>query len=56
MLYIYLPNKVLYLINYVLNHFISVQKMSEKGNDVVNKKYEQHLPKYYMRPTRHDVE
>ncbi|XP_060582697.1 arf-GAP with dual PH domain-containing protein 1-like [Ruditapes philippinarum] len=33
-----------------------VMKMSEKGNDVVNKKYEQHLPKYYMRPTRHDVE
>lgn len=33
-----------------------VKKMSELGNDVVNKKYEQHLPKYYKRPTKTDVD
>lgn len=33
-----------------------VKKMAEVGNDVVNAKYEEHLPPYYKRPTKHDVE
>lgn len=33
-----------------------VKKMAEVGNDIVNAKYEQHLPTYYKRPTKADVE
>lgn len=33
-----------------------VKKMSELGNDLVNSKYEQHLPMYYKRPSKNDVE
>ena len=30
--------------------------MAALGNDTVNKKYEQYLPKYYKRPTKDDAE
>lgn len=32
------------------------QKMAEVGNDMVNAKYEAHLPPYYKRPNKADVE
>lgn len=32
------------------------QQVAELGNEVVNKKYEQHLPPYYKRPTKDDPE
>lgn len=33
-----------------------VKKMAEVGNDMVNAKYEAHLPPYYKRPNKADVE
>ncbi|KAH3863647.1 arf-GAP with dual PH domain-containing protein 1-like [Dreissena polymorpha] len=33
-----------------------VKKMAEAGNENVNKYYEQHLPKYYRRPSKSDKE